>query len=73
MTNSEPLTAKGLKFTHRLLAWGVLGLATGGCLFSLLTLLFSGAVTMKTQLCRESFGSSPIFSRCFLTRYLPAS
>ncbi len=39
----ETRTAKSLKFTHRLLAWGVLGLATGGCLFSLLTLLFSGA------------------------------
>ncbi|HEY1401424.1 MAG TPA: hypothetical protein VF953_07525, partial [Terriglobales bacterium] len=29
---------------HRSLAWGVLGLATGGLLFSLLTLLFSGVV-----------------------------
>ncbi len=27
-------------------AWGVLGLATGGVLFSLLTLLFSGVITL---------------------------
>jgi hypothetical protein len=44
------------KFTHRLLAWGVLGFATGGCFFSLLTLLFSGAIVLKTQPSRESFG-----------------
>jgi hypothetical protein len=50
-----------LQLTHRLLAWGVLGFATGGCLFSLLTLLFSGALNLKTQLLRESFGHSRIF------------
>ncbi len=42
----QKLKAKSLgKNTHRSLAWGVLGLAIGGLLFSLLTLLFSGAVT----------------------------
>src|ERR1700691_3280374 len=43
------------KSTRRLLAWGVLGLATGGCLFSLLTLLFSGALRVQTQSRRKSF------------------
>src|ERR1019366_3379320 len=46
--------------------WGVLGLATGGALFSLLTLLFSGAMILKTRLSQESFGAFQ-FSRCFLT------
>jgi hypothetical protein len=42
---------------HRLPAWGVLGLATGGCFFSLLTLLFSGAVLKQTPQQRQSFGT----------------
>jgi hypothetical protein len=49
------------EITHRVLAWGVLGLATGGCLFSLLTLLFSGAMTVQTQPRHESFARSKIF------------
>jgi hypothetical protein len=39
----------------------VLGLATGGCLFSLLTLLFSGAMMLKTQPCWESCGGLLFF------------
>src|SRR5260370_12526860 len=52
-----------LNFTHRLLAWGVLGLATGGCLFSLLTLLFSGGIILKTQVRWESFAERFRFLR----------
>jgi hypothetical protein len=44
-----------------LLAWGVLGFATGGFLFSLLTLLLSGGMTLQTQVRRESFVPFPIF------------
>ena len=33
---------RGAEKTHRTLAWGVLGLASDGYRFSLLTLLFSG-------------------------------
>src|SRR5258706_14397758 len=41
--------------THRPLAWGVLGLAIGGSLFSLLTLLFSGVVPGFNPLTLEKF------------------
>jgi hypothetical protein len=50
---SRRLSAK--KNTHRPLAWGVLGLATDGLLFSLLTLLFSGVLTVQTRPKKESF------------------
>jgi len=43
------------KTTHRLLAWGVLGFATGRC-FSLLTLLFSGGISEQTPGVGQSFG-----------------
>src|SRR5450759_2297116 len=39
-------------------------------LFSLLTLLFSGAMILETRLCQESFGAFQ-FSRCFLTHSPP--
>jgi hypothetical protein len=45
--------------THRLLAWGVLGLATGG-FFSLLTLLFSGGIPKQTPDREQSFGQAEI-------------
>jgi hypothetical protein len=62
------VSGKGL-ITRRLRAWGVLGFATGGCfIFSLLTLLFSGAVILQTQGRKRSFGSH----RFFLT-YLAAA
>jgi hypothetical protein len=50
------------KSTRRLLAWGVLGLATGGCLFSLLTLLLSGGMRLQTPRREESFAGGAIFS-----------
>ena len=57
-------------FTHRLLAWGVLGLATGGRLVSLLTLLFSGAVDLGNPGPAGKFraGLELCFSVGFLTR-----
>src|SRR3981189_251511 len=45
--------------THRPLAWGVLGLAIGGLLFSLLTLLFSGVVPGKNPSPVEKFRELP--------------
>jgi len=51
---------RGSQTIHRLLAWGVLGLATGGC-FSLLTLLFSGGISEKTPGGQQSFGRHKIF------------
>src|ERR1700751_4784444 len=48
-------TLNPFKNTHRLRAWGVLGLATGG-FFSLLTLLFSGAISGQTPVAQQSFG-----------------
>jgi hypothetical protein len=56
-------------FTRRSLAWGVLGLATGGRFFSLLTLLFSGALRLKTHRFAESFGDRQI-SKVFLSPLL---
>jgi hypothetical protein len=55
---------RGPNFTHRLLAWGVLGLATGGCLFSLLTLLFSGAYLWKPSFTGK-VAPALLFSRSF--------
>jgi cell division protein FtsX len=46
-----------LPSTHRSLAWGVLGLAIGGLLFSLLTLLFSGVVPRLNPSTSEKFRS----------------
>jgi len=55
------LGAKSFFITHRLHAWGVLGLATGG-FFSLLTLLFSGAISQQTPRRKQSFAGQEIFS-----------
>jgi len=55
-----------LKYTHRPHAWGVLGLAAGGYTFSLLTLLFSGAVPEQTLSRRESFGIAAKFDAAAL-------
>jgi hypothetical protein len=49
----------------------VLGLATGGCFFSLLTLLFSGAMTLKTLTSPESCGPFADFQVFVHTRLLP--
>jgi hypothetical protein len=61
------------KFTHRLHAWGVLGFATGGRFFSLLTLLFSGAIVLKTQPSRESFGGFVDFQAFLSPTLLPVA
>jgi hypothetical protein len=49
-------------FAHRLPAWGVLGLATGGFLFSLLTLLFSGAIESANPALARKFRGLRDFS-----------
>jgi hypothetical protein len=55
-----------LRTIHRLLAWGVLGFATGGC-FSLLTLLFSGGfrrnIRKKHNPANKVSGRAKIFCR----------
>jgi hypothetical protein len=56
-----------------LLAWGVLGFATGGCFFSLLTLLFSGAIVLKTRPLWESFGGFADFQAFLGPALLPAA
>jgi hypothetical protein len=49
-------------------AWGVLGLQPAGVLiFSLLTLLFSGAVVLKTRRFCGSFAGKKFFLSHFVT------
>jgi hypothetical protein len=63
-----------VQITRRLLAWGVLGLATGGFLVSLLTLLLSGGLILKTRLRLKSFGFifsfHGVFSKLLGSSYL---
>jgi hypothetical protein len=48
-------------------AWGVLGFAAGGFfIFSLLTLLLSGAVIVRTRALYRSFGGRISFSKYLL-------
>jgi hypothetical protein len=56
-----------------LLAWGVLGLQPVGFLFSLLTLSFSGALKLKTQVRPESFADRQIIQDVLVTHLPPYS
>jgi len=65
MTNSAEVRIRAFEFARRMLAWGVLGLATGGVLVSLLTLMFSGGLIVETQLRLRSFGFICDFQQLF--------
>jgi hypothetical protein len=56
-----------------LLAWGVLGFATGGFLFSLLTLFVFRRNDSENPSSPEKFRNSLIFLAFFVTHSLPAS
>jgi hypothetical protein len=50
-----PIKSAGKKKAHQMLAWGVLGSASDGLPFSLLTLLFSGVFVIIKPYKRDEF------------------
>src|SRR6202521_540149 len=62
-----------LQLTHRLLAWGVLGLATGGCLFLPTHPVVFRSIEPENPAVTRKFRGVLGFSRFSLARSLPAS